>query len=286
MIFGRGIVATAENFGVQGSPPTHPELLDWLARDFVNSGWDVKATLKKIVLSATYRQDSKVRKDLLEKDPENLLLARAPSQRLSAEMVRDTALAACGLLDEDMGGPPVSPSTPGDLWRESNSMSPAYQQSVGRNLYRRSLYTVVKRTAPMPDMLAFDAPSREVCTVKRTPTGTPQQAFVLLNDSQFVEAARVLAEKALKQGGATEEQRIRFCFRRLTAREPDKNEVGLSKELLDEQKNLFAKEPDRAKKLIEVGDQKADANLNIVNLAATTALAQAILNLDATIWKR
>jgi hypothetical protein len=286
MIFGRGIVATAENFGVQGSPPTHPELLDWLARDFVNSGWDVKATLKKIVLSATYRQDSKLRKDLLQKDPENLLLARAPSQRLSAEMVRDTALAASGLLDEDMGGPPVSPSTPGDLWRESNTMSPAYQQSVGRNLYRRSLYTVVKRTAPMPDMLAFDTPSREVCTVKRTPTGTPQQAFVLLNDAQFVEAARVLAEKALKEGGATEEQRIRFCFRRLTAREPDNMEMRLLTELLEQQKGLFAKEPDRAEKLVSVGDQKRDPKLKVVELAATTTLAQAIMNLDATIWKR
>lgn len=286
MLFGRGLVATTENFGVQGSPPTHPELLDWLARDFVNSGWDVKAELKKMVLSATYRQDSKVRKDLLEKDPENLLLARMPAQRLSAEMVRDTALAASGLLDEEMGGPPVSPSTPGDLWRESNTMSPAYQQSVGRNLYRRSLYTVVKRTAPMPDMLAFDAPSREFCTVKRTPTGTPQQAFVLLNDAQFVEAARVLAEKTIKEGGATEEQRIRYCFRRLTAREPDKNETRLLKQLLDEQKNLFAKEPARAEKLIAVGDLKRDAKLNAVELAATTALAQTIMNLDATVWKR
>ena len=286
MIFGRGLVATTENFGVQGSTPTHPELLDWLARDFVNSGWNVKAMLKKIVLSATYRQDSKLRRDLAEKDPENLLLARAPSQRLPAEMIRDTALAASGLLDEDMGGPPVSPSTPGDIWRESNTMSPAYQQSVGRNLYRRSIYTVVKRTAPMPDMSAFDTPSREVCVVKRSTTGTPQQAFVLLNDAQFVEAARVLAEKTMKAGGTTEEQRIRFCFRRLTAREPGQRETKLLKELLEEQKSLFAKEPDRADRLVSIGDQKRDVSLNPVELAAMTTLAQAILNLDATVWKR
>jgi len=286
MIFGRGLVGTAENFGVQGAPPSHPELLDWLARDFVNSGWNVKALMKEMVLSATYRQDSKLRRDLQEHDPENLLLARAASQRLPAEMIRDTALAASGLLDEDMGGPPVSPSTPGDLWRESNTMSPEYKQSVGRNLYRRSLYTVVKRTAPMPDMTAFDAPSREVCVVKRSPTGTPQQAFVLLNDSQFVEAARVLAEKTMKEGGATEEQEIRYCFRRLTAREPDRDEARLLRELLDEQKKFFTAEPDRAKKLVSVGDRKCDPALNVVDLAATTTLAQAILNLDATIWKR
>src|ERR1019366_2445318 len=156
MLFGRGIVATSENFGLQGAPPTHPELLDWLARDFVNSGWNVKATLKRIVLSATYRQDSAPRPEWREGHPENLLLARGPSQRLPAEMIRDTALAASGLLQEEPGGPPVRPYMPGDLWRESNAMSPAYKQSVGASLYRRSLYTVWKRTAPIPNMAAFD----------------------------------------------------------------------------------------------------------------------------------
>jgi hypothetical protein len=286
MLFGRGIVATAENFGVQGSPPTHPELLDWLARDFVKSGWDVKATLKKIVLSATYRQNSRLRPDLRERDPENLLLARGPSQRLPAEMIRDTALAASGLLDDEEGGPPVSPYMPGDLWRESNAMSPAYHQSTGTALYRRSLYTVWKRTTPMPDMVAFDAPSREVCLVKRNNTGTPQQAFVLLNDTQFVEAARVLAEKALKEGGQSPAQQIDFAFRRLTGREPDAREIGLLRQLLDEQEKIFASEPDRAEKLISVGDRKRDPALNPVQLAATTALAQVIMNSDAAIWKR
>jgi hypothetical protein len=286
MLFGRGIVSTPENCGAQGAAPTHPELLDWLARDFVNSGWDTKALLKKMVLSATYRQDSVLRPDLREKDPENLLLARGPSQRLPAEMIRDTALAASGLLNNQRGGPPSSPYMPGDLWRESNSMSPAYHQSVGGDLYRRSLYTVVKRTAPMPDMAAFDAPSREVCVLKRSATGTPQQAFVLLNDPQFVEAARVLAEKALKEGGGSARKQIRFVFRRLTGQEPDARESRILAALWHEQKDIFAKEPGRARQLVAVGDSKADPSLDVVELAAATELTQAILNLDATVWKR
>jgi hypothetical protein len=165
-------------------------------------------------------------------------------------------------------------------------VSPAYHQSVGKALYRRSLYTVWKRTAPMPDMTAFDAPSREYCIVKRNNTGTPQQAFVLLNDTQFVEAARVLAEKALKEGGSNPSQQIDFAFRCLTARNPDPKEEILLRQLLDEQKEIFSKEPQRAEKLISVGDRKGDPALNPIDLAATTALAQAIMNLDATVWKR
>lgn len=286
MFFGRGLVATPENFGAQGAAPTHPELLDWLARDFINSGWNTKALLKKIVLSATYRQDSALRPDLREKDPENLLLARGPSQRLPAEMIRDTALVASGLLDEKMGGPPVSPYQPGDLWRESNEMSPAYHQSVDNDLYRRSLYTVWKRTAPMPNMMAFDAPSREVCLLKRTPTGTPQQAFVLLNDTQFVEAARVLAEKMLADAGPQESEKVAFAFRRLTGRNPEPKETKLLAELFNEAKQLFSAEPGRATKLIAVGDKKPNPALSAADLAAATEVAQAILNLDATVWKR
>jgi len=286
MLFGRGLVATPENFGVQGSPPSHPELLDWLARDFVNSNWDVKALLKKIVLSATYRQDSKRRKGSTNEDPENIQLARGPSQRLSAEMVRDTALAAAGILEDSLGGAPVSPYSPGDLWRESNSMSPAYQQSVGTALYRRSLYTVWKRTAPMPDMSEFDAPSREVCTVKRSSTSTPQQAYVLLNDTPFVEAARELAEKAMREGGRTTKDQITFAFWRLTARPPESKELKVLAELYQEQKAIFAKEPDRAKELTAVGSRERDDTLNVVDEAAMTVVTQAILNMDSTIWNR
>ncbi|SPE55060.1 conserved exported hypothetical protein [Verrucomicrobia bacterium] len=286
LLFGRGIVATPENFGAQGAAPTHPELLDWLARDFIASGWNTKALLKKIVLSATYRQDSTTRPELRRMDPDNSLLARGPSERLPAEMLRDAALAAGGLLEEKLGGPPVSPYLPSDLWRESNDMSPAYHQSVGTDLYRRSLYTVWKRTAPMPNMTAFDASSREVCLLKRNPTGTPQQAFVLLNETQFVEAARRLAEKMLKGAGPDRTQEIHVAFRALTGREPDQTEDRVLGDLWSEERELFAKEPDRAAKLVGVGDRKADPALEVIDLAAATEVAQAILNLDATVWKR
>jgi hypothetical protein len=286
ILFGRGLVSTPDNFGAQGMTPTHPELLDWLARDFIKSGWNTKALLKKIVLSAAYRQDSILRPDLEKRDPENKLLARGPSQRLPAEAIRDVALFASRLMEEKAGGPPVSPYMPGDLWRESNSMSPAYKESVGGDLYRRSVYTVVKRTAPMPNLIAFDAPSREVCLLKRTATGTPQQAFVLLNDPQFVEAARVLAEDMLSKADAPGEQQASYVFMRLTGRKPDAKELKLLMELWREQKEILKADPDRAAKLLAVGSRKPNTNLNPIDLAAATQLAQAIMNLDATIWKR
>ena len=227
-----------------------------------------------------------MRPDSRARDSENLLLSRGPSQRLPAEMIRDTALAAGGLLDESVGGGPVSPYMPGDLWREANSMSPAYHQSVGPDLYRRSIYTVWKRTAPMPDMTAFDAPSREVCLMKRNPTLTPQQAFVLLNDPQFVEAARVLAENALERTDGNRTKQITFAFRKLTGRSPTAKETQLLSQLWSEESAMFAKEPERAKTLIGIGSSPADATLNPIDLAAATETAQAILSLDATIWKR
>jgi hypothetical protein len=189
-------------------------------------------------------------------------------------------------LEDSLGGAPVSPYSPGDLWRESNSMSPAYQQSVGTALYRRSLYTVWKRTAPMPDMSEFDAPSREVCTVKRSSTSTPQQAYVLLNDTPFVEAARELAEKAMREGGRTTKDQITFAFWRLTARPPESKELKVLAELYQEQKAIFAKEPDRAKELTAVGSRERDDTLNVVDEAAITVVTQAILNMDSTIWNR
>jgi hypothetical protein len=175
---------------------------------------------------------------------------------------------------------------PGDLWRESNQMSPAYQQSVGADLYRRSLYTVWKRTAPMPNMLAFDAPSREVCSLRRVSTGTPQQAFVLLNDTQFVEAARVLAEKMLTNAASGMEQKIDYAFCRLTGRHPEPQEVKLLTDLLVEETSIFDTQPDRARRLISIGDRKSDASLNPAEVAAATELTQAILSLDAAVWNR
>ncbi|MDX1933684.1 MAG: DUF1553 domain-containing protein [Capsulimonadales bacterium] len=284
--FGRGLVETQEDFGIQGKPPTHPELLDYLARDFVRSGWNVKRLLKRIVLSQTYRQSSTQRPDLRTRDPQNLLLARGPSHRLTAEEIRDIALGGSGLLFERIGGPPVSPYQPGDLWRESNSMSPAYQQSKGPDLYRRSLYTVRKRTAPMPNMTVFDAVSREVCTARRSTTNTPLQALVLLNDTQFLEAARALGQRTLKEAGPTTPQRVTFAFRLLAVREPTARELMTLIRLYDDQRAIFAADPEAARKLIAIGESLPDPSLAPTDLAAATVLAQAVLNLDAVVWKR
>jgi len=285
-LFGRGLVETVENLGIQGGQPSHPELLDWLARDFIGGAWDVKRTLRMLVLSATYRQASAVRPDLLRRDSQNILLARGPSHRLSGEAVRDTALAASGLLDERIGGPPVSPYQPGDLWRESNTMSPAYRQSVGKDLYRRSLYTVLKRTAPMPNMLAFDTVSREVCVARRQRTGTPLQALVLLNDPQFVEAARVLGERMVRESAGDRSRAVRLAFRRLATREPTAGELTLLTSLFDEQEQYFKAHPEDAARLVRIGERPVDPALPAVTVAAATVVAQTVLNLDATIWKR
>jgi hypothetical protein len=245
--FGRGLVTTPENFGQQGTPPTHPELLDWLARDFIDHGWDIKRLCRAIVLSATYRQDSRCGSELRERDPENQLLARGPSRRLTGEQIRDLALAASGLLDRRIGGPPVSPYQPGgDLWRETNTMSPAYHQSTGTDLYRRSIYSVWKRTTPLPNMSAFDAPTREVCTVSRGRTNTPLQALVLLNDVQFVEAARAVAV-AVSHVRAEPAQQVDDVFLRLTGRHADTTESDVLLDLYHEQKRLFADKGDKTR---------------------------------------
>lgn len=285
--FGRGLVATPENFGRQGTAPTHPELLDWLARDFINHGWDIKRLCRQIVLSATYRQDSRVSPELRERDPENHLLARGPSRRLSAEQIRDLALAASDLLERRLGGPPVSPYQPGgDLWREANGMSPAYHQSVGKDLYRRSIYSVWKRTVPLPNMMAFDATTREVCVVSRARTNTPLQALVLLNDVQFVEAARALAT-AVSHAHAAVPDQIKEAFLRLTGRAPDAVELDLLSGIYDGQQKLFADKSDQdAAKFTADGELKADANLPPADLAALTVTCQAIFNLDATVYER
>jgi mono/diheme cytochrome c family protein len=285
MLFGVGLVETSENFGVQGSQPTHPELLDFLARRFVNSGWNVKATVKSIVLSATYRQDSARTHKGKDVDPDNRLFSRGPSNRLSAEMVRDTALSASGLLNDRIGGPPVNPYQPAGIWQENNTMSPAFVQSKGADLYRRSLYSTWKRTTPVPSMLLFDATSREACVTRRPATNTPLQALVLLNDVQFVEASRALAEFVLKSK-ARAADRIKSAFVRLSGREPDTREMAVLLETLREQQVQFETNPELAKKLIAVGDSKADPTLDVSELAAMTITVQTILNSDAVFWKR
>ena len=280
MLFGTGLVETSENFGTQGSQPSHPELLDFLARRFVDEGWDVKKAIRRIVLSATYRQDSAGGSSV-----EGLGLNRGPSGRLSAEMVRDTVLAASGLLNDTLGGPPVNPYQPAGIWQENNTMSPGFVQSKGADLYRRSLYSTWKRTTPVPSMLLFDANTREACMVRRPSTNTPLQALVLLNDVQYVEAARVLAELVLKSPGS-DEARVSRAFVRLAGRPPEAGEMAVLLRTLAEQRIVFRGDLKGAMKLCEVGDSVVDAKLRPSEVAAMTVVVQTILNSDAVIWKR
>jgi hypothetical protein len=289
--FQDGLVATQGDFGVQGQRPTHPELLDWLARDFMNHSWDVKRLCRQIVLSATYRQDSRATAEQLELDPRNEWLARGPTSRLSAEEMRDMFLSVGGLLKERSEGPPVSPYQPAGLWRESNSMSPAYHESTGDDPFRRSLYSVWKRTAPLPNMIAFDAANREVCTVQRSATSTPVQALVTLNDPQFVEAACHLANAAERAAGIDSiTDRLDWMFRQVTSRHPDEHESRILESLYEEQLAEFGQREDASTKLLSVGSKLiavADRPKNALDeLAALTMAAQAILNLDAAQIKR
>src|SRR5262249_27306441 len=238
MMFGKGLVETSDNFGSQGTPPTHPELLDWLARDFAEHGWDVKRLLKRIALSATYRQSSHAGPELLARDPDNQLLARAPVRRLTAEMLRDQALAVSGLLTEKLGGPSVKPYQPDGVWEVAMG-SPHYDRSRGPDLYRRSLYTFWKRTVPHPAMITFDAAERNVCIVRRQSTSTPLQALALLNDPQIIEAARFLGQRMLKEGGVTPKEQAAWAFRMATGRSASEREANVLTRLLVEQKELF-----------------------------------------------
>jgi Protein of unknown function (DUF1553)/Protein of unknown function (DUF1549)/Concanavalin A-like lectin/glucanases superfamily/Planctomycete cytochrome C len=288
--FGNGIVKTQEDFGVQGEPPAHPELLDWLATEFVRSGWDVRAMQRLIVTSSTYRQESKVSAELLEKDPENRLLARGVRVRLPAEMIRDMALSASGLLNGDIGGPSVLPYQPSGLWEElafgDGYSAQAYEQDRGRKLYRRSLYTFWKRTVPPASLATFDAPDREKCTARRALTNTPLQALVLLNDPTYVEAARALATRALLEGGTTPRARLSYAFRLATSRTPRGKEIGVLENLLAAQLQSFRSNPAAASKLVKVGESVPDKRLDPIELAAWSTVTSVILNLDETITKQ
>ena len=285
IFFGKGLVATSEDFGVQGALPSHPDLLDFLARDFVDSHWDVKQLVRKIVLSSTYRQDSAAEASRRD-DPGNRWLTRGPSGRLTSEMIRDMALQVSGLLDRRMGGMPVSPYQPAGLWREKNSMSPAYRQGIGGDLYRRSLYSVRKRTAPNPSQAVFDAPSREFCTVTRSRTNTPLQALVLLNDIQFVEAARVTAQRYVKQYPNDMTRRVRQAFLAFSGRHPSNEELQELSRLGASQSTYYAQHPKEATLLVGLGESPPVTTLDEAEVAATSVVVQAIMNLDATIWKR
>ncbi len=283
LYFGQGLVKTTDDFGAQGEWPTHPELLDWLATEFARTGWDVKALHRLIVTSATYRQASKVTPALLQRDPENRLLARGPRFRLSAEMIRDQALAASGLLVERLGGPSVKPYQPVGIERELGAEP--YRQDHGPNLYRRSVYTFWKRTVTPPAMMTFDAAGRETCVVRETRTNTPLQALTLMNEVTYVEAARVLAERALTQGGATPEERLTFAFRLVLGRPPEPAELAVLARGLREHLAAYRKDVRAAEQLVSVGEAARDRRLDAAELAAYTAVAGLIFNLDEAITK-
>jgi hypothetical protein len=285
LMFGRGIVETSDNFGSQGAQPTNQELLDWLARDFADTRWDIKRLLKTIAMSATYRQSSKASPELLARDPQNELLARGPSRRLTAEMFRDQALALSGLLVEKIGGPSVKPYQPDGIWDIAMG-KPKYDQGHGDDLHRRSLYTFWKRTVPPPTMVTFDAADRSYCTARRQQTSTPLQALALLNDVQLVEAARLLAQRALKEGGDTADKQLAWMFRAATARNASERELAVLKKLHAAQRELFASDETAAKSFLSFGEAKADAQLPVVELAAATVVAETLLNHDATVMNR
>jgi hypothetical protein len=301
MLFGVGLVKTTADFGTQGEYPSHPELLDWLAVDFLDSGWDVKALLRKIVLSATYQQSSAATSELLARDPANRLLARGPRFRLPAELIRDSSLKISGLLVPRLGGPSVNPYTPGDLWREIShyGSTPAtaqtFVQDHGEKLYRRSLYTFWKRTAPPPNMTVFDAPNRETCVVARPSTTTPLQALVLLNDAQFVEASRAFAERMLAQRGVgvspalknetADITALRWAFEAATSRPPHDGELQVLNSALARERKRYTANEKMARDYLSAGESPRDSRLPIAEHAAWSQVAALLLNLSETVTR-
>lgn len=286
--FGTGLVKTSGDFGSQGEPPSHPELLDYLAVDFVEKGWDVKELVKLLVTSATYRQTSQVTPELLEHDPENRLLARGPRFRLDAEMLRDQALYVSGLLVPEIGGKGVNPYQPPNIWEPvgfGNSNTRYYEQGTGDDLYRRSLYTFLKRTAPPPFMTTFDGPSREQSCAMRQRSNTPLQALQLMNDVQHVEAARNFAERILSEGGKTSNERIAWAWRSVTSRAPSADELSVVGEALMQHLNRYRADQTAAAELLGYGESKANPDLDQAELAAYTLVGNLILNLDEAVTK-
>lgn len=298
MLFGTGLVKTVEDFGVQGERPQHQELLDWLAVEFqqptapgkahpwakARHPWDVKGLLRLIVTSATYQQSSRLTPALHEKDPENRLLARGPRQRMPAWMLRDQALAIAGVINRQQGGPSVKPYQPPGIWEEATFGFKSYTQDHGDALYRRSLYVFWRRIVG-PTMF-FDSASRQVCTVSVATTNTPLHALATLNDITYVESARVLAERSLKQGGATDANRLTYAFRRSLARAPSAEELTILRQSLERQRGLFQKDAAGAKKLLAVGEAKRDESLDTAEHAAWTVVCSLLLNLDETLTKQ
>lgn len=288
MIFGRGLVNTPEDFGNQGALPSHPALLDWLAVELVESGWDIKHLLKLVVMSSTYRQTSKTEEEHFAFDPDNQWLARGPQQRLTAEMLRDQALMVSGLMNSKVGGPSVKPYQPEHLWTQVSSggrYKRKYMNAHGPDLYRRSLYTYWKRIQPPPAMLIFDAANRNQCTVKRQSTNTPLQALVLLNDPQFVEPSRAFAERMIREGGEDLEQRLVYAFRWATSRSPDPEETAILADLFKYELEEFEKHPEQAKQFLEIGEYRQSENYEPATLAAYAVVASTLLNMSESMQK-
>ncbi len=287
LLFGTGIVKTSENFGVQAEPPSHPELLNWLTNEFIASGWDTKGLIRLIVTSKTYRQSSVISDQHSQRDPANRLLARGPRFRLSAEMVRDNALAVSGLLTTHVGGESIKPYQPEGLWDElaGGASEGPYVQSHGEDLYRRSLYIYRKRTVPHPVTNTFDAPSFEICQVARTRTNTPLQALALLNDVTYLEAARKLGERMLVEGGDSDREKLTYGFRLATGRRPNSRELEILAQGCERKRVMFAGDVERAKTYVSHGEADSDSQIPVTELATYTAMGSVLLNLDETITK-
>lgn len=287
-MFGSGLVSSSFDFGNQGSLPTHPELLDFLAIKFRDEGWDARKILKYIALSSTYQQSTKVSKELQELDPENRLLARAPRLRLTAELIRDQALKISGLLNKDVGGPSVKPYQPDGIWEAvtggGGGSTATYITSTGKDLYRKSLYTFWKRTVPPPSMMTFDAASRDLCSVKRQETNTPLQALVLLNDPQIIEASRILAKNAIDRNKETNDQ-ISYIFKQATSRAPDEAELTMLANYYDSMLQKVEGEGIEAQEYLSIGATEMNSNISVSQLAALALTAHTILNLDETITR-
>lgn len=286
-IFGKGLVPTSGDFGMQGDLPTHPELLDWLAVDFMENGWDIKELIRKIVTSATYRQSSEVIVKKLKKDPENEFLARYPRYRLSASEIRDLVLSSSGLLVPTVGGPSVKPYQPAGLWEAATSGRgnlSTYKQDKDEALYRRGLYTFIKRTVPPPTMMVFDASSRDECEVEFIRTNTPLQALVMMNDPTVLEASRVLAAKLLYEN-SPEEEKILKAYRLIVGRKADEKEMSILKDYYEGQLQVFRNNGITAEKLLDVGEYPGDENLDKIQQASLMQVIQIIYNLEETITK-
>jgi len=283
MFFGRGLVATPQDFGTRGEQPSHPELLDWLAVDFMEHGWNVKRLCGMIALSSTFAQAAMpADENALRLDPDNKFLSRGPRTRLNAEEVRDQALAASGLLSPKVGGPSVRPYLPSGIYRDAG-LQQIYHEDQGEGLYRRSMYSFWRRTLPPPDLAVFDAPSREFCVVKREKTNTPLQALTLLNDMQFVEAQRMLAERAVREYSTDDAGRCALVFRLLTSRQPAPHEAEVLVKMLQREREYFAGHPEETSALLAVGSRPADPSLPPVEIAATAIVTRAVMSHDESV---